>query len=370
MLKWAMPRPPRSAAKSLRAQTLHYLSRPHQGAPRGPVGGPAAWRAADHADTATWTHELSGEERASIEAELARSEETGKPTAALSREDVPLAALRPVLDAWRLELVRGRGFARLRGVPVQDWPYERVERFTWAIGLQLGHPGVQNDEGDLLGHVRDTGDRSGKVRQYKTNESIGYHCDAADVVGLLCVKPARQGGLSRIASSVALHDAVLAEDPEAAAALFDDVWIDSRGEGGTDAFRVPQGRFYDGQLRTFFHSGYVRSAQNHPGIPPLTEAQRRLIERYDELAATPRFHLEMALEPGDLQLISNHTIVHSRTGYVDAEDPAERRHLLRLWLSIETPVGLGERLMRARATVELVGGLVRRRLDQRLHGAR
>ena len=40
----------------------------------------------------------------------------------------------------------------------------------------------------------------------------------------------------------------------------------------------------------------------------------------------------MALEPGDIQLLSNHTIVHARTAYED--DPGRKRHLLRLWLTL------------------------------------
>jgi hypothetical protein len=41
----------------------------------------------------------------------------------------------------------------------------------------------------------------------------------------------------------------------------------------------------------------------------------------------------MNFEPGDVQLISNHTVVHARTAYEDA--PESERHLLRLWLSLE-----------------------------------
>ena len=54
------------------------------------------------------------------------------------------------------------------------------------------------------------------------------------------------------------------------------------------------------------------------------------------IAGSPEFRLDMQLAPGDVQLLSNHTIVHARTAYEDDPDgEAGRRHLLRLWLSIE-----------------------------------
>jgi alpha-ketoglutarate-dependent taurine dioxygenase len=64
-------------------------------------------------------------------------------------------------------------------------------------------------------------------------------------------------------------------------------------------------------------------------------AEQALLELYDRLAASPEIYLDMWLQPGDIQLISNHTVVHARTAYEDYPEPARRRHLLRLWLSLE-----------------------------------
>ena len=58
-----------------------------------------------------------------------------------------------------------------------------------------------------------------------------------------------------------------------------------------------------------------------------------LHDLYDEIAASTEFHVDMALEPGDVQLLSNHTVIHARTDYQDHPDPALKRHLLRLWVS-------------------------------------
>jgi alpha-ketoglutarate-dependent taurine dioxygenase len=42
----------------------------------------------------------------------------------------------------------------------------------------------------------------------------------------------------------------------------------------------------------------------------------------------------MQFEPGDIQLLSNHRVLHARTAYEDAPGETRGRHLLRLWLSL------------------------------------
>ena len=59
------------------------------------------------------------------------------------------------------------------------------------------------------------------------------------------------------------------------------------------------------------------------------------LDLFDELANDPELHFGMQLEPGDMQFVYNHSQLHDRTSFVDWPDPAHRRHLFRLWLSIE-----------------------------------
>lgn len=346
--------------RSVTAQTLHYFGRPHVGVPSGPVGGVASWRAVDHADPATWTHVLSTDEVAALDDALDALGD--RPLDGIAAADLPLGPLAALLPEWRETLTTGRGFLRIRGVPVERWGEARTSRFFWALGLHLGRPGAQNGAGDLLGHVRDLREDVGyKVRQYRTAEDICFHCDAADVVGLLCLRPARSGGLSRIASSVALFDALWAEDPALARAMFDPIWLDVRMDAGADAIRVQPSAWDGARLRTFFHSEYFRTATGHPGIPALTAVQARLVERFEALAQDPAFHVEMELQPGDIQMCSNHTIVHARTAFEDGEAQEERRHLLRLWLTLEPVGGAVDQWRRLKLIAPLAGSLVRRR---------
>jgi hypothetical protein len=261
------------------------------------------------------------------------------PMAAIRREDVPLGVLERQIAAWRRELESGRGFVLVRGLPVTRWGDERSALAYWILGLHLGRPGAQNPQNDLLGHVLDTGEDASDpfVRRYRTAGDIAYHCDLADVVGLLCLRTARRGGASRIVSSVSVYNELLARRPDLVERLYEPFALDARGEqgrGGPAWIPIPPCRAAAGRLRTFYHSDYFRSAVRHADVPPFSDEERLLLDLYEEIAADPALRLDMCFEPGDVQLISNHTVLHARTAYEDEPAAGARRHLLRLWLSL------------------------------------
>lgn len=344
--------------KSLRAQTLHYFARPHERIPSVPVPGASAWRGSQMRQQQDWNIALTPAEVAEIKAATAHALATGKPMAAMNRDDLPLPTLAARIEKWRDEIRRGRGFVLIRGVPVADWSEREAETFYWLFGHHFGVPGAQNPEGDLLGHVRDqrTG---GDVRYYRTNKALAVHTDAADFVGLLCMKPAKRGGLSRIASSVAVFNELLQRRPELAPRLFEPMYFDTKGEGGLRAFPIKPCRYANGELRTFWQSDYYRTAQQIPHVPRLTAAEQELLDVYDGIANDPEFHLDMELMPGDIQLISNHTILHARTEFEDFAELDQRRHLLRLWISIPGKQSLRTLWDKARTTVPLLATAAR-----------
>jgi hypothetical protein len=325
-------------------QTAHYFNRAHSKLPTGPISCAAAWKTEDFESDAAWRFRLSALHIAELEEALAVAGRTGKASADLQIDDFPLPTLAPEIARWREEIDNARGFQVVSGVPTQDWSRKQTETFFWCLGLHMGRPGAQNLQGDLLGEVRDTGQQESDpyVRLYQTRSEIAFHCDAADVVGLLCLQSADKGGLSRIASSVTIYNAVRARRPDLADRLFEPLPLDIR-ETGRDAARngglrsieIAPCRFSGQRLRTFYHSDYFRSAQRHSDVPPFSEDERALLDLYEEIAADPEIRLEMPLEPGDIQWLSNHSIVHARTGYQDNSDPASRRELLRLWLSLQ-----------------------------------
>jgi hypothetical protein len=319
-------------------QTLRYFDRPHEAPPQSAVASPAAWKRSDLAE-ATWRVQLDGAESDELQHAVSAWMVQRRPLGEMTRADFPLPALASKIAAWRHEVAAGRGLQVISGVPVNSWSVDEAAVFFWGFGQHLGRPGAQNRKGDLLGHVRDTGaDRTDPfVRQYLTTQDIPFHCDAADMVGLLCLRRATSGGLSRIASSVSVFNELLRRRPDLAPRLFEPFMLDTRDESeasGLKVLPIPPCRYAGGVLRTFWHSQYFRTSQRHDGVR-LTEAEHELLDLYDAISASPEFHVDMELEPGDVQLLSNHTVIHARTDYVDPPEEDRKRHLLRLWITLD-----------------------------------
>lgn len=351
------------AYRSLSRQTLHYFSRPHQGMPREPVCSEAAWKGEQMKLQSHWREQLPPAKLEELDKAAAFAEATGKPLESLTRHDFPLPTLLEDIHRWQNELSRGRGFVVIQGVPVDRWPIDRTQRFFWCLGLHLGIPGAQNPAGHLLGHVRDESD-SDPGRAYRTSANINFHCDAADVVGLLCLKKAKRGGHSRIVSSVSVFNELFRTRPDLVARLFQPFALDTHGEGGIKYFPVEPCRYYRGQLRTFYHTDYFRSVVQNANVPELSDADQEVLAHYDAIASSPSFYLDMAFEPGDIQLVNNHYLLHARTGYEDFEQPADRRHLLRLWLSLPRPKSMREHLVNLRSRLALTQRLIRLKLQR------
>ena len=325
--------------RSFAEQALHYFTRPHDHALDSPLEVPAAWVGAETPALEDLAYRFTDADIAQIDAALTAAKATGKPLGEMLAADFPLPGLASRFQQWRETLASGRGFQVIRGAPVERWGQADSELFFWCFGLHLGRPGGQNPQGDLLGHVRDLGEaeKQETIRLYKTAARIDYHCDAADVVGLLCLKKAQSGGQSRIVSSVSVFNRLVRDHPDLAARLFEPVRLDNREKPdatGADCFAIPPCRYADGVLRTFYHADYFRSVARHADLPPFTETERKLFDAYEAIASDPSLYLDMDLRPGDIQLLSNHTNLHARSDYVDHKDPAKKRHLLRLWLSL------------------------------------
>ena len=251
--------------------------------------------------------------------------------------DVPLPTLQPTLDELRRTLTHGHGFRLVTGLPIAELTDAHAAAAFVAIGVHLGRPRSQNAAGDLLGHVRDTGAASTDptVRIYQTSERQTFHTDSADVVGLLCLRDGLEGGDSLLVSAAAIHNEMLDRDPDLAAALFDPIATDRRGEvpdGEDPFFTIPVLSWHAEHLTVMYQRQYIESAQRFPDAPRLDERTLAALDLFDEIANDPEFHLVMRLAPGDMQFVHNHSMLHDRTAFVDRPDAP--RHLLRLWLSV------------------------------------
>lgn len=319
------------------AATPQSLTSPFPSIPVGPITGPDAWRADKMRERDDWVHVLSESENTEIEAAVEAVDVDDRPIAGIGREDFRLPALGAVLDAIREDLLRGRGFVLIRGLPIERYSVRRRAIAYWGIGAWLGRAVSQNAMGHLLGHVIDLGRTNDdySARTYQTRDRQFFHTDSCDIVGLLCIRKARKGGLSAIVSSVTLYNEMLARSPELTAELFRPLQFDRRGEvpeGQPPWYEMPVFNWYQGKLSTHYVRRYILSIRRLPEVPPLTERQIAAFDLLDEISEDPGLQLRMEFEPGDMQFLHNPQIFHDRTAFEDGADPAERRHLLRLWL--------------------------------------
>jgi hypothetical protein len=250
-----------------------------------------------------------------------------------------LPTLAPKLITLREELIHDRGFALLRGLPVANYSERESAIIFCGLGSHLGLARPQNAQGHLLGHVRDVGMTSNdpSVRVYQTNERQTFHTDSADVVGLLCLKAAKKGGLSQLVSSTTIFNEMRTRRPDLLQLLMEPIATDRRGEvpeGMLPYYLIPVFNFYEGFLTAIYQRQYIESAQRFPDVPRLTQEHIEALDLFEELANEPKLNFSMKLETGDMQFVYNHTLLHDRTAFEDWDDPTQKRHLLRLWLSI------------------------------------
>ena len=298
----------------------------------------AAWRGASMRERTDWIYDLTAADREDLDAALAGVRTRGLDIPAIGKKDFPLPRLGPSLQQLLHGLEVGRGFCLLRGLPIERYSKQDAGVIFWGIGQHLGRAVAQNAQGDVLGHVRDMG-RDGRrdmhARGYQTRMHLPFHNDSSDVVGLMCLRTAKSGGLSSIVSSVAVHDEMLRLRPDLAKLLYEPFCVDRRGEeapGDRPYYLTPIFNPHRGRLFNRFNRSYIISAQRFPEVPRLTAAQNEALDMVDSLCRSNEFRLDMELRPGDIQFVNNYVVLHSRTEYEDYEEPDIKRHLLRLWL--------------------------------------
>lgn len=306
----------------------------------GPIGGPSAWHAPTMAERDDWIFRLGPEEVGEIEAAVALTRQRDLPIQEIEAADFPLPRLGARLQALRHRILHGAGFGYLRGIPVERYDRATQLRAYWGLSRHIGDPVVQNRNGHMIGHVIDVGDSVQDVdkRLTQSKAELAFHSDSCDVVGLLCIRPARSGGLSTIVSAVAVHDEMLRREPDLCAALYRPVVLDRRGEvppGSKPWFEMPVFTWWNGLFNGYAPlPQYIESARRFADAPRMSDEQHAAVRLFYEICAEERFSLHIPFEPGDIQFLHNHLTFHARTAYEDWPDGARKRHLMRIWLSL------------------------------------
>jgi hypothetical protein len=302
--------------------------------------GKSNWLAADMADPREWIIQLSREQIADLDQALQFARSHGVTIDKLDKQSFPLKAFDKLVPEVQDRLENGRGVVVLRGLPANDYAKDDLRLMYWGMGLYLGTGVSQSSKGDLLGDVRNFGQdpHSSTGRGYMSKLHLGFHTDTADVVALMVMRAAKSGGLSMIASSVAIRNEIAATRPDLLEELYKPMhwsWKGQEGPGEKPYYEQPIYSEHEGKFSSRHIYTHIFTAQeNHPELPRLTAKQLEAIKLVSALADQPRFHFSMMFEPGDIQLLNNHVTYHARTEFEDYPEEDRKRHLLRMWLAM------------------------------------
>lgn len=305
---------------------------------QGGVMQPLAWLADDIKRATEWIRPLSASEKTCLRDGLGRFLKLEIPIEQATGADFDFGDLSPLLKDLRQQLYRGFGLVLVKGFPIGGLSEQEIKALYWGFTNQLGVLRPQGKNSALMNHVKNTGGvyRQAGGRGYNTNSELDFHVDFADWVGLLCIQDAKAGGMSKACSSRALFDALAEAHPELAKALMEPICYSRQDEQSADErpfYKAPIVAIEQGWFSCRYTRNHIRYAHRHEGASAPTPMQEQAMNWLDTAAKDNKFAFEMRLEPGDLQIINNHVVLHSRTAYEDHEEPEKKRSLLRAWIA-------------------------------------
>jgi hypothetical protein len=314
-----------------------------------PIVGRQAWTGADVRD-ADYRVALSEAARREL---LAAAE-------SLRRQPVPLLALRPdsfalpacraAMEEVRSILTHGTRFALLDRLPIEALSLDEAKALYWILSSMLARPVAQKLDGTIVYDVHDTGRQAlpgSGIRPDKTNIDLQFHNDNAynatlpEFVGLLCVRPARDGGISRVMSFATAHNALRQRHREVLPRLYEPFWFDRQREfhpGEPATFAAPLFVRDGERLRARLSLHQIRGGYALRG-GTMDNETHAAIEAIKDVFADETLQYRFRLEAGQVQYVANREVGHSRTEFHDHDEPARRRLLIRLWLRNEGAQG-------------------------------
>lgn len=320
--------------------TVHYLDCTAEAGPvRQIPAGRRAWLAAEIRES-DWRISVSDAMRLEID-RLAGFIATN-PLQNLQRRvsDFSLVHCAAAMKSMKDTMDSGVGFSVLGRMPMDDYPIEIMIEIYWLLGQLIGRPVAQKWNGEMIYHVRDTGQAyQYGVRGSHTSVELVFHTDNAfarmvpDYVGLMCRYPAASGGVSRFCNLYTVHRRMQERYPEQLERLYRPMYFDRQKEHAEGAPRVclaPYFSWRGDRLNARANSSLVRKGYevaNEEMDPVLAAA----LDAIDEICCSEEIWYEAPLERGQIQYLNNHEVGHYRSGFRDHPEPEKRRHLFRLW---------------------------------------
>ena len=296
-----------------------------------PIDSPAAWRGEELAASPAWRRALTVAEIAALERATAGAR--GAPLPGFGAAAFPVPELEP-LFGWMIEqLERGPGVVRLTGLPAARMARDDLKRLFWGFCVNLGMPVYQTAAGEVLGEVKDetgtgaalTYDGPGPLKSARTiarsTGALRFHTDKTDMLCLLCATNAIEGGVSKVVSSVTLHNEIGRRRPDLLRVLYEPYWrmrpTDEEGDRDDRVFPMPVfARAADGSFTSQYSRTYISQAQEVPEVPRLTAAQTEAMDMIhaigEEVCLRAPFECRRHAVPQSARHVSRPHAVHRR----------------------------------------------------------
>ena len=333
---------------------------------------PSAWEIEDLRSTNDWCFEIDEADRKQITTSVKSVFDKDRDLFDYSPDEFDLGTSWEIIERALLEAHHQKGLSIVRGLPREDLNHEEFRLLSWAIGLKAGVARPQGLASQYISAVQDAGMdyRAANGRGYSSNAELDFHVDVADLTILTCYNKAKSGGQSMISSGVTAHNYLIKERPDLAEIAYQHFYFSRQEEQAPDEkpfYSLPLFEEEKGNLFCNWNRNRVQSAQNIEGVPELSKLQKETMDFLDEILTRPELMYTMYLEPGDMQIINNYRMFHSRTGYVDYRNDLQKRCLYRLWLappdSIELPESWRD-FYRSVGSAMVRGGIIGQSYDE------
>ena len=308
---------------------------------------PSAWEIEDLKSTDDWCFEIDESDGILLRDSIKSLFEQDRDLFSYSPNEFNFGSSWEHIEKAVAEAHHGKGISIVRGLPREDLSQDEFRLLSWAIGLKAGVARPQGLASQYISAVQDAGTdyRAANGRGYSSNAELDFHVDVADLTILTCYNKAKSGGQSMISSGVTAHNYLIKERPDLAEIAYQHFYFSRQEEQAPDEkpfYSLPLFEEESGNLFCNWNRNRVQSAQNIEGVPELSKLQKETMDFLDEILTRPELMYTMYLEPGDMQIINNYRMFHSRTGYLDYENDLKKRCLYRLWLSPPDSIKLPE----------------------------
>jgi hypothetical protein len=238
------------------------------------------------------------------------------------------------------KIINGVGIFIIKGCNFYDFSKDQIKNIYEIISSILGELLEQDANGSKIITIKDKGKLlSSGGRYHQTSDGGSYHTDAPhwitppDILGMWCINPALEGGVSKFISGYTIHNEVLKRSGESLRLLYGDFLFDRREEVAKDlrVISKPIFSFKKNNLYCRFLKDYIISGHKIKGVH-LSDVQITSLNLLGDISNDSKYSLNYNLKTNDMVFFDNHRIFHGRTAFKDFSDGDKKREMLRVWI--------------------------------------